>query len=95
MPGDSDDKIKVGDLVRVIAIFPHAIIDTRESDPGLGLVLESRRAESQVPEYSKRFPFYQKFPIETEVLVHWPRTKETTWEWSAILEKVVKGKDSS
>ena len=87
--------IKVGDLVRVIAIFPHAIIDTREADPGLGLVLEQRRGEKDVPEYAKRFPFYQKFPVENEVLVHWPRTKETTWEWTAILEKVIKEEDSS
>ena len=91
---EEEGKIKVGDLVKVIDIFPHALIDTREYDPGLGLVLQARRSESDVPDYSKRFPFYRKFPIEAEVLVHWSKTKETTWEWSAILERVT-GEDSS
>ena len=85
-------KIKVGDLVRVICIFPHAILDSREEDPGLGLVIKDNREEKDVDSYARTFPFYapQNFPIEVEVQVYWPKTGETTWEWTEILEVVTK-----
>ena len=83
---------KVGDLVRVICIFPHAILDSREEDPGLGLVIKDNREEKDVDSYAKTFPFYapQNFPIEIEVQGYWPKTGETTWEWTEILEVVTK-----
>jgi hypothetical protein len=93
---EKDKKIKVGDLVRITNLFPHAIIDPREQDPGLGLILKDNREEKDVTEYAKSFPLYapQNFPIECEVQVYWHKTGETSWEWIEILELVTK-EDSS